>query len=517
MSMGVIRWAAVWRPILRRMHPPLEHASLSIVLALTITALVAAAEVSIPAMRIPQQPGALPVPEFIGRAATPQPVSARPIPQHPFMAPNGRSNVHNDAYMSDTYTTGGPLGRAPGVRSTLLGAECASVAFDRAGRLVTVCVSLARERPRLLLLDPVTLATFAIFRLPWAREDTSIAFAGGGYFFLDQQDRVVIPTKDRQIWVVAQVNAPHGLRFELARRYDLSTVVPPDDAIVSTLPDVHGRLWFVTAGGLVGTLDPASGAVATRRLEGEGITNSFAVDETGGVFIVSTHALYRVDAGTAGEPAVTWREAYDRGTRRKPGQVSMGSGTTPTLMGEGFVAITDNADPQMHVLIYRRPPVVQGDRLICAEPVFESGQSATENSLIGTERSLIVTNNYGYTGPEATRFGHTTVPGVTRIDLREDERGCHTLWTSQERVTSVVSKLSLVTGLVYTYTKDPGPATTDAWYFTALDFRSGATVFKRLAGTGRGYNPNYAGLYLGPEGTSYVGVLGGLIAIGDRE
>jgi hypothetical protein len=97
MSMALTRWAAVWRAVLRRMHAPLEHSILSITLALTISALVAAAAGPIPALPIPQQPGALPVPEFIGRAATPQPVPARPIPPHPFMAPNGRSNVHNDA------------------------------------------------------------------------------------------------------------------------------------------------------------------------------------------------------------------------------------------------------------------------------------------------------------------------------------------------------------------------------------------------------------------------------------
>ena len=61
------------------------------------------------------------------------------------------------------------------------------------------------------------------------------------------------------------------------------------------LPDWCGRLWFVTRRGVVGTVDRSSGTVRTRRL-GERITNSFAVDETGGVYIVSDAALYRFDA-----------------------------------------------------------------------------------------------------------------------------------------------------------------------------------------------------------------------------
>jgi hypothetical protein len=481
------------------------------VLMLTITA--AAAEIS--PLPIPQQPHAQPVPSFVGQPAIPMPISTSPIPPHPFMAPNGRSNIHLDAYMSDTYETAEPLGRSPEVRSALLLAECGSMTFDRAGRIITFCPG--PRGPRLLLLDPVTLATEATLRLP--PRHASLGFGAGIYLFLDQLDQAVIPTHTRQIWIVAEVEGPHGPRFELVPRYDLSPVVPEEDTIVSALPDAQGLLWFVTAGGIVGTLEPDQGTLASLRLEGERISKSLAVDpvaERGGVFIVSDYALYRFDASPDGAPAITWRESYDRGSRLKPGQLQVGSGTTPTLMGSQFVAITDNAEPQMHVLVYRRAPEVEGSRPICAEPVFEPGMSATENSLIATDRSIIVENNYGYTGPEATVFGRTTAPGIARIDL-DDEGGCHTVRTSQERVPSVVSQRSLATGLVYTSTKDPRPATTDAWYFTAINFHPGATVFKQLAGTGILYNNDYAGLYLGPDGTAYVGVLGGLVAIRDSE
>ena len=45
--------------------------------------------------------------------------------------------------------------------------------------------------------------------------------------------------------------------------------------------------------------------------------------------------------------------------------------------------------------------------------------------------------------------------------------------------------------------------------------RTGATVFKVYAGNGLGFNNNYAGLALGPTGTAYLGVTGGLIALRD--
>ena len=250
-------------------------------------------------------------------------------------------------------------------------------------------------------------------------------------------------------------------------------------------------------------------------LEGEKIENSFAMDESGGVYIATDHALYRFDLGANGNPVITWREVYDRGSRIKPGQFSMGTGTTPTVMGREYVTIADNAEPQMHVLVYRRAKKVDGSRLVCSVPVFQPDRGATENSLIATDHSIIVENNYGYSKAASTSGGLTTEPGITRIDL-DDNGVSHVVWTNQEHIPSVVSKLSLANGLIYTYTKDAGPETTDAWYFTAIDFVSGKTVFKQLAGTGDGYNNHYAALSLSPDGkTAYTGVLGGIVAIRD--
>jgi len=128
----------------------------------------------------------------------------------------------------------------------------------------------------------------------------------------------------------------------------------------------------------------------------------------------------------------------------------------------------------------------------------------------------VVENNYGYSGLMSVMNGATTEPGITRIDVRASGR-CRARWTSAERVPSTVSKLSGGSGLVYTYTKDPGPGSTDAWYFTAVSFRTGQTVYKRRAGTGLGFNNNFAPVTLGPDGTAYVGALGGLVQIRDAQ
>jgi hypothetical protein len=165
------------------------------------------------------------------------------------------------------------------------------------------------------------------------------------------------------------------------------------------------------------------------------------------------------------------------------------------------------------VVFYRRgfdsPP--EG-REVCSEPVFEQGASATDQSLIGTNRSAVTENNYGYSGPAATANGGVTSPGLTRVDVDVKSGTCRTVWESQERSPSAVPKLSLGNGLVYTHTKPVNADGEDPWYLTTLDFRTGQTIYRRLSGAGLGYNNNFAPITLGPDGTAYVGVLGGLVA-----
>ena len=475
-----------------------------------VLALAAPAGAAPPAP-IPEGPDAASLPRFLGHAAAQNPVRTVDPPRHPFMAPNSRSNLHVDAYQTDVHQGPGPLGKGMTRTETFLEGDCASVTFDSKGRIVTVCVGL--EGPKLFMLDAKTLETLASFPLPPRVPGGGSVFndfAGGGYFYLDAHDRAVIPTTSRHVFVVRE----DGAGFALERDYDLTTAVLPGDKIVSALPDWKGRLWFVSQQGVVGVVDPATGTVRALPLR-EPITNSFAVDETGGVYLVTDVAAYRLDYGTSGFPVVTWREVYENSGIAKPGQVGPGSGTTPTLLGRDLVAITDNADP-MNVVVYRRAKRTDSSRTVCVQPVFEKGASATDNSLIGAGRSLVVENNYGYSGPATTQDGKSTAPGLERVDLDADGSGCRSVWRSGERAPTVVPKLSAANGIVYTYTKDARADGVDAWYLTALDFRTGKTLWKGLGGEGLGHNNNYAPVTLGPDGTAYVGVLGGLVALRDK-
>ena len=257
---------------------------------------------------LPSAPLGGKVSAFEGAAATPAPFPAPPAPAHPHLAAGEFSNIHNDAWMTDANQGPGPLGRDLRVRSAFYAGECGTVTFDRRGRLVSVCVRL--DRPSLTVMNPATLAPLATHDLP-AKARTSAAgltdVSGGGYFYLDADDRAVIPTADRRLRIVAIEDDARG-RPRLRRIRDVVLGLDRAEKVVAVMPDWDGRIWFVTTGGIVGTFDEATGAVRRTAL-GEGITNSIAVDADGSVYVVSDRALYRMRADTSGAPSVLWRAA----------------------------------------------------------------------------------------------------------------------------------------------------------------------------------------------------------------
>jgi hypothetical protein len=449
------------------------------------------------------------LPHYQGAPATARPMRATRAPQNPYLARDPRSNIHNDTWMTDAYRRRGPLGRSPRAFSGLMApALCGSLTVHSRGYLVSVCPSIGGP-PQARVIHPGTLAVLATYDMPNAVDPPGTKayqnFAGGGYFFLDGRDRIWSATKTGHV-VVLQVSAD-GRSITKAGDYDLTGVLASDERISSALPDFNGRIWFVSKKhGKVGILDTHTRRVRAIRL-GEDIQNSFTVDR-GAVYVVSSARMYRFSA-RRGRPHVDWKVRYRNSGVVKPGQADAGSGTTPTIMKGGYVAITDNADP-MNVVVYRKA----SGRVVCEQPVFGRGASATENSLITAGRALFVENNHGYQDPFGPSSGAVTTPGFARVDVTR--RGCRTVWTNRDvRAPSVVPKLSTKTGLIYTYTREPAPLLEQPYFWTAISARTGKVAWKVYAGSGLGFNNNYAGLALGGDGTAYLGVTGGIVALRD--
>jgi hypothetical protein len=476
------------------------------------------------AVPIPVDPRNDEVAAFIGdaNATTRGPIPSDDVPQDPYLAPNGTSSTHDDAYGSNTYDFSGPSGRGLTETTGYTGAEAITTTEDSAGDLVDIAETAAGTST-LQILDPTTLGLISSYSLPAATAASALVPGGGVYFYLDNENQVVVPARDGDILVIGI----SGTTMTLDDTYDVSSYIG-DGTMTSAMPDWDGNIWFVTSNGIVGFVDPSSGDVETYSLPpGESIIKSLSVDETG-VYIVSDYALYKFTSSSSGDVEEVWREAYDRGTGLKPGQLDQGSGTSPTLIGSlsstdgGYVAVNDNAEPQMDVNIYSRT----SGALVCSVPVFESGESDDFNSMIAVGDNVIAENNFGYVLRSAvngttTRLTPDTTPGLVDIKIDPATSSCSIKWENDSvEIPSVISKVALGNGVLYTYTH-PSEATEeysgtgeapDAWYLTAINVRTGKTMWNKLVGTGMFYNNNYSGIFMTP-GTVYVPTVAGYVRI----
>jgi len=460
------------------------------------------------------------VPASMGAIRAARPMAAMSQPPHPRLAESERSSMHGGSYNWDLNSYPGPLGHdthtAHRAFSSLVGVA-PNIAFDAAGRLITVSLQLTGIE--LHLLDPETLETLAVAELPPKASfgDNS----GGGYFHLDDRDRVLLAPSDDTLTIYEVVEGEQGPEWRIAESHDVSQVLAEGFNIHDVIPDWTGNLWFVTSGNLLGYRDVRTGELFTYRLGGDGevIQNSFAVDEKG-LYVVSTDALYHFKTGPGGEIEYTWREDYDNGEVQKPGTLSHGSGTSPTLIGDDLVAIADDGHPFTHVMVYKRAEQIEGDRVVCKVPIFEEGRSATENSLMVYGNAMVVQNDFGHVF-EGNAL--ETSPGIVRIDVREDRSGCDVVWYNPEMLSQSLPRLSTATGLLYFYTfkKQAPDDLFGGWYLTAVDFDTGEELWDRLISPGTGtivdpLSSVTAPVVLGPNGAAYVGIRTGVVMAKDR-
>jgi hypothetical protein len=303
--------------------------------------------------------------------------------------------------------------------------------------------------------------------------------------------------------------------------------------------DWQGRIWLSTLGSEIRParlylLNPATARppytdVNVKYVEmgqHELIRNTVAVTKAGvdraAAYVVTSAQMYRVDAGPDDQPYVVWSEPYESIGEVRDGQYELGSGTSPTILGEGkYVAITDNA-PQLQVVVYRTDAKLDpGEkRVVCEVPVFDfpgGGAGALSNSLVGSRLSLVASNNTNYVFDWDTHAMTPSLPGFERIDIDPNGKGCTKVWTNKEVMTTTSPKLSTRTGLIYTIAREYD-AQNDvyAYYWIALDFRTGQTVWKKLAGTGSDFDSFYTGLAIGPNKALFYGGYGGFMTVRDQ-
>jgi hypothetical protein len=553
-------------------HSTLNKKHFIIALSLMLIAAVLGSGIGLPAhaedLVTPIPPGPeTTLPDYIGAPAEAHPSPNTGVPQNPLLAPNPFNAGHLDPWQSDAADIPGPLGLNPETRSTTLSEaqgqkypntppwifDCIVTYFDSHGRPIAVCFSPSEAT--VVVVDPDTLEVLASYPLgvpegdPYkgAGRQRLLQSMGAIYSYNDNLYRFHVVAKGNQIYSLIEEETEENLVLKLdeSSSFDLSQVVDPDCVIVGVLLDSQGRIWFTTAASedtpaRLHVLNPAKSThpyadVRSNSLpfNGEWIQNTFALTMTGkdssAAYVVTSKNLYRIDAGPDDKPYVVWAEPYDNINVTRDGQYETGSGTSPTILGEGkYVAITDNAE-HLQVVVYRtdEPLDPNEQRVVCEVPVFDfpgGGAGALSNSLIGSRLSIIASNNYGYWFDwETGKLKQPGAPGLERIDIDPNGRGCTKVWVNTEVAQDTSPRLSTRTGLIYTISREldmskvdaDHPFGLDVYYWTAVDFRTGETVWKKLAGTGSMYDSFYTGIGFGPNGALYTGGYGGFMTIRD--
>ncbi|MFI9507629.1 hypothetical protein [Nocardia sp. NPDC052566] len=407
---------------------------------------------------------------------------------NPYLGPLGTATMHGDAGSSDATPLAGPGTGAAPVAVYPLAAACPTLLQGADGLVVALCTAIIGRAPTVHLLDPA--APGPLGGSLASLELATGSLLGGVYAYLDNDDRLVVVDGNRKLLRVGHVRNGSGWRLTVDTSTDLTAVIPQGDNVTGLVPDWSGTVWFATGKGVVGAVTP-SGAAATLALPtGELVANSISAAPSGRIAVATTHALYEFAADASGRPRVLWRQPYDRGSARKPGQLSWGTGSTPTYFGPGdgadYLAIVDNADTQVQLLVYRSGSGAP----VCEQPVLTKGGAGSENSPIGSGRSVFVASTYGYPYPAVPEDAGPAIPptapftgGMTRVDI--DDSGCHTVWDNTIR-SAAVPRLSTADGFIYTTTRTGADATTplDGYAFTVVDPNSGTIAAKSsLPGT----------------------------------
>lgn len=345
----------------------------------------------------------------------------------------------------------------------------------------------------------------------------------------------------------------------LARQLELpASIADSDDSLVGMNMLWDGNIAFVTRDGSVGVANRDFTRVQGVKLEpGEQISNSIATDENGGIYVVSSKAMYRVqwNGSTLSRNTATgaWRAAYNVGDGLLgDGRLGLGSGSTPTLMGSGaqkFVVITDGAKVANIVVFWRdgipadwKPVATGKDRRIAAEkPVNFNDpnrqQTVSEQSvLVSGYGAVVVSNDYRNIDqlPDSTDIPLLDLPlltqlrnglivlnsgrplhqpwGVHKFEWNTTTRKLETDWVRNDvSCPNAIPVMSEPSNRFYCVGAHLG-----MWTIESLDWSSGGNHFRKYVGVLPRWNSFYSSTQLTGDGGVIYGTFNGAAYIPKR-
>ena len=483
---------------------------------------------------------------FVGSA-----VLANPLRPKVEFTPRS-AELHMDGGNTNTIDHPGPLGNHLNITS--IDIQLDIFYWDSKGTMFAVYGGPCNDTeffPAIAVLNQETLAFETLWSLPAKHANTTLLTT---YMqLLMDTDQIVVGSQEGQIYVLRKCDGQDGNpTIETQRLIDLSpSGVLKGQTMLNSAMDVASNVWFTTgAVDGVGQGEPTNLTVVGY-VEKDGTIHSLEIRNQNigpGVSISGTKIYINTEPSAADDHAnavgfisalttghgtsvhVVWNATYDAGSSTKHGGFgTRGSGTTPTLLGNDFVAVCDNAGEQINMLIYPQQSKGHNVQPICKVPLFKPGHSWTDNGLMGhydgKDYAVVVQNmdhEAAFNSTPATNgpYHSLTVqdPGIWKVLVAGDGSGCHVEWKNPGRQTTV-PVLSTATGLIYGYEQSKGLAIEGqySWYATAIDFMTGKTVWKALVGAGGTFDNNYRTTFLSPQGAMYQVVQGGVAIISDGD
>lgn len=366
----------------------------------------------------------------------------------------------------------------------------------------------------------------------------SVDAATSGAYTLIDKDNIFYTPRGIKIYaygdeIINDENSP----IKLLNVFTIpASVATSEERIVGMTMTYDGYIAFATNKGLVGLVSRNLSTFYHYRFVDEEVSNSIACDEENGIYVVTSKKMYRLqwtgvklstDLSDGG-----WTADYETGSGSSGIRLGEGSGATPTLMGFGsgdkFVVITDGQD-LMHIVLFWRGVIPDNweqipgtkDRRIAAQIPVKFGNASATKSL--SEQSvcvrgygaLVVNNELKNAGSDRTAnillsgLPQNAPYGAEKFVWNSTTRILSSVWVNRTvSLPSGIPCMSAATNLAYCMGQKDG-----VWNFTALDWKTGNTVFQFPLGNQLQYNTAYAATEVGLNSGLYSGTLFGAVGI----
>ncbi|MDJ0904322.1 MAG: hypothetical protein QNJ55_36630 [Xenococcus sp. MO_188.B8] len=493
------------------------------------------------------------------------------VPRNPGLGPNNWSSPHQDSYCTESVGLCGPTSE-----------KLQLILQQNPYGFTPVMVSNQNNQ-----MIGIALNEHLMFHLIVFDSDCNILSTtrvndfrphsfGGGYFYQDHNDNTISNYFDNRLASFPTSNVenrrtpykltPNWISDDIVKLVTHSSSVTSSNRLYSVMPvwdkSNLNLYWCLLAGNY--TIDdeppvlkePAYMAVVeivpdanakegarTKLMDSYELTNqwnnnTFAVDKDGAYFVTngvndsgaSTGGYCWALSYSAGKISLRWQSSYENSGLLKPGQKNIGSGTTPTLLtaadGTECVAITDNAYPQMNVVVYNR----SNGTILKQTPVFPAMRGCDEASLIGISNRLVVENNFGHTVTNKKSQLVTNEPGLAMLtitDKNSDSRelavatSSEIIWEDKRNAFFAMSMLARESGIIFAHTADWSDdisATQGAMYYiSAIDSWDGRVIWRIPLGRGYEFCHDYGGIYFNRSNGIFMGTRNYLVSIRNAE